>query len=349
MGPTIKWLVSTSSILLLGFLFSNLQNIQDVTQLPGYTIFVHTLLAIGLYGSVYNISIREFGSNLLIVVQAITIGVFFKILFIGGFFYVFTSNPVALLLGVTVAQIDPLSVARLLNNEETRLSKNAQTILGAWASFDDPVTVLASIYFLGIIVAPAQGVPLAYSGTGITEYVNSLALNLLLAAGIYFLYRLSGSSKYILYLLLFISMILAISFHLFLAIAIIGLFIRPKMQEVLSSLVKTSLYTSLFVLGLLMGEGIAVIQGLVLAVAAILAQVTAGFLVVGTLSRKDRFHLAFSQQNGITAIILALLFEQTLPGIVAVVAPGIFFINIGHVLLNLAVDTYLERTEHLHT
>ncbi len=347
MLTTIKWLLSTGLVLVLGVFLSNFLEVQDITKTSIYSIFVYTLLAIGLYGSVYNISIKEFRSNRLIVGQAITIGVLFKILFIGGFFYIFTNNPIALLLGVTVAQIDPLSVARLLNNEETRLSKNAQSILGAWASFDDPVTVLASVYIVGIITVPTETASSAYFGIGIIRYLSTFGLNIILAAIIYILHRLFIKHKYTTYLLLFPSFIIAIAFNLFLAIAIIGLFIRPKINRILPLLVNISLYSSILVLGLLVGEGVAFVQGLILAFAATLAQIIAGFLVIGSLSRQDRFHLAFSQQNGITAIILALLFEQSLPGIVAIVAPAIFLINIGHVLLNILVDKHLEHRQHI--
>ena len=51
-------------------------------------------------------------------------------------------------------------------------------------------------------------------------------------------------------------------------------------------------------------------------------------------AQANRRYLAFAQQNGITAMILALLFETELPETVGIVAPAILFINLGYYLVN---------------
>jgi len=48
------------------------------------------------------------------------------------------------------------------------------------------------------------------------------------------------------------------------------------------------------------------------------------------LPRNERLYLAFAQQNGITAMILALFFERDLPTTVGIVAPAIIIINLGY-------------------
>jgi hypothetical protein len=54
----------------------------------------------------------------------------------------------------------------------------------------------------------------------------------------------------------------------------------------------------------------------------------------------DRWHISFAQQNGLTAIILALLFEPVHPGTVAIVAPAIIVVNGLHALVNKGFDKY---------
>jgi hypothetical protein len=65
-----------------------------------------------------------------------------------------------------------------------------------------------------------------------------------------------------------------------------------------------------------------------------LAQAFVGFLLTRGLPKMERFYLAFAQQNGITAMILVLLFETELPDTVSVVVPAILFINPGYYIIN---------------
>ena len=50
-----------------------------------------------------------------------------------------------------------------------------------------------------------------------------------------------------------------------------------------------------------------------------------------------------SQQNGITAIILALLLETVFPGTVAIVAPAILVISVLHLTSNTVLDRIEDR------
>ena len=118
-----------------------------------------------------------------------------------------------------------------------------------------------------------------------------------------------------------------------LGIALIGLFLRPDIKR-LPDFISAAFYIAILLLGFLLVNGINWFSGLVLALAAMLAQVTVGFLLTRGLPRVERFYLAFAQQNGITAMILALLFETQLPETVSIVAPAILFINLGYYLIN---------------
>ena len=113
----------------------------------------------------------------------------------------------------------------------------------------------------------------------------------------------------------------------------IGLFLRPRIKR-LPDLISAAFYIAILLLGFLLVNGIDWFNGLVLALAAMLAQILVGFLLTRGLPTVERFYLAFAQQNGITAMILALLFETELPETVGIVAPAILFINLGYYLIN---------------
>jgi hypothetical protein len=134
-------------------------------------------------------------------------------------------------------------------------------------------------------------------------------------------------------LLLGVSFGVAIAFKWMLGIAIIGLFLRPEIKK-LPQIISAAFYIALLLLGFLLVSGISWGAGLVLGFGAMLAQGLVGWLLTRGLPSSERLYLAFAQQNGITAMILALLFEKNLPGTVGVVGPAILFINLGYYLTN---------------
>ncbi len=303
------------------------------TESQGYTLLTYALLAIGLYGSVVSIDRGVLRENRTIVLRAVTAGVILKALIIGGVIYLVLRDNVAFLLGLAVAQIDPLSVAAILH-KQNRISDRARTILAAWSSFDDPMTVILSVYML-VLLAPG-----ADAAVPLEAFLISFAANLVFAACAYALHRVIHDIRWR-YFLLIACFAAAIWFQWMLGIAIIGLFLRPPIKA-LPKIVTGSLYLALFLLGLILAHGISIEIGLVVAVGAVLAQGIAALVLTSKLPPQDRLYLAFAQQNGITAIILALLFEAERPGIVAIVAPAILGINLIHYVSN----TLIERFNH---
>ncbi|MET8053576.1 hypothetical protein ABZU75_38940 [Streptosporangium sp. NPDC005286] len=57
----------------------------------------------------------------------------------------------------------------------------------------------------------------------------------------------------------------------------------------------------------------------------------------------DRVHLGLAQQNGVTAVILALVFERDFGGFVAVIAPAILTVNLVHAVANRTADAWEAR------
>jgi hypothetical protein len=94
---------------------------------------------------------------------------------------------------------------------------------------------------------------------------------------------------------------------------------------------------------LLLVNGVSLGHGALLGVMAFLAQIVAAAALTQGMPRADRVHLALAQQNGITAIILALRLEIQFTGAVAVIAPAIVVTNLSHAMANRLIDIPRSR------
>ena len=231
------------------------------------------------------------------------------------------------------------------------MSSRAKTILAAWASFDDPMTVLLTLYVPTLIVAP-RGDANAIASGGVTDYLVGMGVNVgfaLVVAGVWWACRRGSTSSVLVfaasYALLALSFAVAIAFVLMLGLALIGLVVRPeRFDRVGDWAVRVALGAAALLVGVMLGDGIDLIRGIALGCAAFAAQVVVGGLLTRRLPRPDRLYLAFAQQNGITAIILSLLLEPMYPGTVAVVAPAIIVVNSIHALSNRLLERRLAPT-----
>ena len=320
----------------------------DAATLPHSTTYhlaAYLLLAIGLYGATFGIDLQHARQDKRIIGLAVTIGVVVKALLIGGSLALAWHDPIFLILGVAVAQIDPLSVAALMGDQ--RMSSRARTVLASWSSFDDPITVILTIYAasiaantLGLGNAPAQ------SGVStLLRYAGDLGGNLTLAAAAWLLWRLIGQRPVLQYVALACFGAAAVATGWMLAIALMGLFARPgTLGTFIPRITGWAMYAAALALGVLLIGGIDLAAGASLGVVAFVAQaIVAWPLTVGMPSR-DRWHLAAAQQHGITAIILALTLEIHFDGVVAVIAPTIVTANIIHLVANRLLDRRLGST-----
>jgi NhaP-type Na+/H+ or K+/H+ antiporter len=334
-----------------GLIVAAVVNTRGVQDADWYMLVVASLLAIGLYASTYGIDLKEARKHLKIILTAVTFGVVLKAAIIGGSLALIFQDPFYLTLGITVAQIDPLSVAGLMKG--SRMSAKAKTILASWASFDDPITVILALY-APLLVAQLSGADIGTitgnsdTGGNMISYIRELGLNLLLAGGAlvaWLVIRYYTKKAYAwlapggVYVLLALSFSLSVLYFMMLGIALIGLFLRPKrVEKLIDHAIIWALRAAAVLLGMLLIGGITIWAGIALGIAAYGAQVIVGTLLTRGLPRKDRWHIAFAQQNGITAIILALLFEPIHPGTVAIVAPAIILVNALHAVMNRLID-----------
>ncbi|WP_158708476.1 hypothetical protein [Streptomyces sp. NRRL S-244] len=324
----------------------------------GYLYGTGLLLAVGLYGSTYSIDLGALRSDLSGVVAAVTLGVVLKASLIAGVMVLTFDRPEYLVLGIAVAQIDPLSVAALGKDE--RMSPRARSLLTAWASFDDPMTVLLTLYVAAYAYTAAghEGVP-AVAGGGAGGYVSGLGLNAALLAGVLLLWwggrralrafagsraaaaALAGTppgrrAEAVLTGALVVAMLaLAASGMLMPAVALAGLAVRTgAFDKVVERAVAGAYLAAFLALGLFLAQGVALLPGLVLGVAAFGAQAVVALgvmpLFVRGLERRDRIALGLGQQNGITAVLIALALERDFPGTVSIVGPAVLVVNLLH-------------------
>ncbi len=343
--------------ILSGLALSAIFNFSGVHDQQWYLLTVAILLAAGLYSSTFGISIKDARKHVGLILKAITIGVFLKAFIIGSIMTLLLKDPVGFILGIIVAQIDPLATTALM--AKNRMSAKAQTILRAWSSFDDPMTVILSLYAPIAIAALTGASWRPIHGTaqdiGVAGYLLETGINMLFAGGIYLLWRLmkrhSKATNYVVVILVALGMYgllvgalsVAVYYFWMLGIAVLGLFMRPPIDKAVDRAVHWALGIAAVLLGVLLINGINVWTGVALGAAAYVAQIMVGMLLTGKLPMRDRLHISFAQQNGITAIILSLLFESYYPGTVAIVAPAIIAINIIHAVANRLLDIYLER------
>jgi len=318
---------------------------QGLEHSVAYRYGTALLLAIGLFASTAGIDRREAAQHKGLIISAVTVGVVLKAALIGGVLYLITVDPLFLVLGVAVAQIDPLSVASILRND--RLSPRAKTILASWASFDDPITVLLVIYATAVLADGAgAGAAMAAGAAG---YGIDLALNLALALVAYLAWRWlrfrpkegGGQRRFPFVLAAVLALLAAVAVwqFLMLGVAIAGLFVRPAwLQRWLGPATNAALLAAGVLLGLLLVNGVNPWYGLGLGVMAFVSQAVAAAVLTRGLPRIDRLHLALAQQNGITAIILALRLEADFAGSVAIIAPAILVANTVHAAANWLAD-----------
>jgi hypothetical protein len=308
-----------------------------------YGFLTAGLLAVGLYGSAGGISRPEGRGDVYRIVVAITFGVLVKAAFIAGVLWLaFREEPEYLVLAVAMAQIDPLSVSAMLESRD--MSPRAKSLLAAWASFDDPVTTVL-VVILGSMVLTGTGT----ISSGTAAYAETLLGNLVLLVGagvVWLAVRGRGwgqgrgdasvGRKWAALQITALVALLGVATwqFLMLGLAVSALFFRPRLGPWLGRATNAALWVATFLLGMLLADGADFAVGAVLGCATFLAQVLVGAVVTLGFSRRDRVSLSLSQQNGITAIILALLLEPALPEAVAVIAPAILVVNVLHLVSN---------------
>jgi len=319
-----------------GLLVGNFLTVSPRDAAGGVFHFVvGCALGIGLYGSVYGIDIKILKNNLSTVLSAITVGVILKILVISALLSPFLGFSFSVLIATIIAQIDPLSTAAITDNN--KITIDGKTIIRAWSSFDDPVTIIVAIWIAMFLYSENHG-EMNFFWYDISI---SFLLNIILSAVIWLIYKMSSRSFAFDCLLLGITFIVGIFFELFLAIAIIGLFLRPRIEKVVDNAVLFSLFFVSFLMGIILAEESSIYLGVAVGVFTVVSQIIAAIFLTRRLSYMDRVKLSIAHQSGVTAISLTLYFAQYNSHLLGIIAVAIITINILYLINNYVVDRFM--------
>ncbi|GAA3597779.1 hypothetical protein GCM10022223_11210 [Kineosporia mesophila] len=329
LGMTAGWLLPSGQVLGSGW----------------YPVAGALLVCLGLYCATSSIDPQDLRRDWKLVLVAVTVGVVAKAALVAGALYLVLREPWAIVLGIAVAQIDPLSVEA--NRRRSQLSGRAKGILDAWASFDDPVTALLTIYVAGWAASldpPGSSQAVAGTTTPWAALLGSVGIVLIAAAlSIAWQARHNRRRSFRIRLgppllrqvpgLIALTGLIALAtaWSAFLGIAVCGVLFRPVAGRYLERVPKIAFTAAALVVGLVLADSMSVMRELdvnlpavagVLAVAAYGAHILVSIPITRgrDLSGRDRVRLSLAQQNGITAVVLALVLEERFPGTVGIVA-----------------------------
>lgn len=312
-----------------------------------YDVAIVSLLAVGLYSSTYGIDLPSLLQDRWLVARAATIGVLVKTALIAVVMVFSWREPKYLVLAVAVAQVDPLSISAI--GARPAMTRRARTVLAGWASFDDPVTALLTVYLAALVLPSAVGGAVDSGGSlrgvgiglGVTAVLASLAW--LLHLGSRNAAR-SGADRGPIAAVQGIaiagSLVLAVAEFLMLFAALLGLILRPAwLGPALRRITTAAYFGAALALGLVLTPSVKdLLIGVTLGITTVLAHAVTALLLTRGLPRRDRAYLALGQQNGITAITLALLLEPAFPGTVAIVAVAVLVVNLLYVINNAVFE-----------
>jgi hypothetical protein len=332
----------------------------NVRAIPNLQQVMYAAIAFGLYISVLSIDIESFKTHLKSIAAVLIFGVPIKII-LPGFALAFLSPnnaKIAYLCSTVIAQIDPIVATQSLKN--IKLSRKSQTTLSAWASFDDPITVLFAFYIF---------LPMArMESFDFTEYfVSRILIDVLVVGGIYTLYVFFLNYWYkriqdtvILGIditvvgLVFIYGLFTTSLFVPAAIA---LFVRPFNAEKASAAMAGIACFSAITIGAF--TAISRIDwgyGFILAFFMLVAHALATQLLIQD-HPLSKLKMMFSHQNGMTAILLTIgleLSDEAVSNLLPITLPAIIFIAFFYLASNYIIDLVImpmhkqSETNNLH-
>lgn len=360
----VRQLIRLTILALLGFATAAFFGWQNLEHSPLYMLVASGLLCIGLYFAVCGIDKTEAKEHWRVIVIAVTAGVLLKYCIIAASMFGITHDWRYIVFAMAVTQIDPLSVAALSDGE--RLKPHTQTVLNAWAATDDPMTsVLTPIALLaGSHLSHGQ-----FNGQsdwlGLMTDLLPFALALIVVGFAAWKQRFGLAAPLSMRkvhdheitknTMAALAVIIGAPTRLFSFPAFVGWGYRPAWttnEKLVGRILTTTLGAATFLLGILLADSHGFGGGPLLGAVTFGSQAVATWCVLGlaekfggqtsAFSRRDKLQLALGQQNGITAILLALMLEPNAPDAVATIGSAIVTINVLHFVCNWAFDRYVS-------
>lgn len=361
----LRQLAQLTCLALVGFGIAAFFGWQNLEHSPLYMLISSALLCIGLYFAVCGIDKAEAKKHWRVITIAVTAGVLLKYCVIAACLFGMTQDWRYIVLAMSVTQIDPLSVAAL--NDGERLKPHTQTVLNAWAATDDPMTsVLTPIALLAAGLMSHGQFDGQSNWLGLLTDLLPFAVALVIVGLVAIKQRLSLAAPPSLRkvhgheatknAVAALAVIVGAPTRLFSLPAFVGWGYRPAWtanDKLVGRILTTTLGAATFLLGILLAGNHNFSGGLLLGVVTFCSQAVATWCVLGlaakfsgqsaAFSRRDKIQLALGQQNGITAILLALMLESSVPDAVATVGLAIVTINLMHFVCNWIFDRYVSH------
>ncbi|MCG8366786.1 MAG: hypothetical protein MJA27_26060 [Pseudanabaenales cyanobacterium] len=324
----------------------------DIRDLPYLDKLMSAAIAIGLYFNTFEIETNLLRNQIGTVLKILLFGVPIKILLPAAslallyFFDVPDGYWIAGLCSTVVAQIDPISTDSFLRQSGMR--DESKIILRAWASLDDPITVLFAFYIF---------LPLALSQSfNPGDYLLNLLLTLSIWITLFIIHsnliRNQPLQSYIEITLLTAVVLYTVASGQFLLPAVVGLFIRPTLlqrnPQISQTITSVIFYISAIVLGSLAGiVPIKWLAGLSLALPMFfMAQTIVAYVLIKDCGLQDKLRIMLGHQNGMTAMLLTISLELTgvgpqNGGLFSITLPAILWIALFYLSSNSLLDSWI--------
>lgn len=319
----------------------------NVRNIPYLEEMMNTAIALSLYINVLAIDKTLFKSNLGLIGRVLVFGVPIKIILPGFLLALFSPSiaPIAYLCATVIAQMDPIAAAKSLDN--SKISRKSETILRAWTSFDDPITVLFAFYiFLPLLVS---------TNLSVSQYFVRIAADIVGCLTVYYLSKWlntihTDTKKYLEIIFIVIIIIYSVLSDSFVLPAFSGIFLRPIASEKLEVIITPIFYLSVIVIGLLSTNlSLDWLSGGILAFSTFfLGQVIVTLLFIKE-SIANKARVMFGHQNGMTAILLTVAIEvsgsEKTRNMLSVTLPAIILIALFYFSTNYLLDRTLPRPQ----
>jgi hypothetical protein len=259
-------------------------DIQNYTQ--AFTLAAGLFLAVALFGNVQSIDMAFLKENRLNAGLIVSFGVFLKVILLGALLYFFTDDKVYFLIAAVISQIDPSFTnwtQRLLN-----IRGQAAKLSIIESTFDDPISVLLSLYLILPFIVPG-GLEFGY-------YLFFIILNFIFVLVFIFEER---RAKIHSSFLSSSSVVVGGLLNLFLGVALSGLIFRVK-KEIFDEPINIISYLSYFLIGTFIDlTSVQWIEGLIVALTLVyFVRPVEVFLLFNRLPIKEKMILIFAEQKG---------------------------------------------------
>ncbi|WP_375510905.1 hypothetical protein [uncultured Nostoc sp.] len=318
----------------------------NAKSIPYLEELMNTAIALGLYINVLGIDRTLFKRNLGLISRILVFGVPIKIVLPGFLLALFSPSvaPIAYLCATVIAQMDPIAAAKSLDN--SKISRKSETILRAWTSFDDPVTILFAFYiFLPLLVS---------NNFSFSQYFVRIAADIIGCLTIYYISRLlniiHNMKKYLEIIFIIIIIVYSVLSDSFILPAFSGIFLRPIASEKLEIIISPIFYFSVIVIGLLSTNlRLDWLSGGILAFSTFfLGQIIVTLLFIKE-SMSNKARVMFGHQNGMTAILLTVAIEVSgsdkTRDLLSVTLPAIILIALFYFSTNYLLDRILPSSQ----